>query len=118
MVMDSALLWARTPRLFAPVALLYGMLGRKSSSFGPALRPLVTVGVRPINGHPFCMCFNSATRLRRKFPPAKMEALETWRQNNLFEDGACGARTSRRCGTTVECPAQGHAAILGRLGVF
>ena len=30
-ILDSALLWARAPRLFLGVALLYGMIDRKSS---------------------------------------------------------------------------------------
>ena len=41
-VLDSALLWARSPRLFLGVALLYGMIDRRSSPIDPQLRSLIT----------------------------------------------------------------------------
>jgi hypothetical protein len=40
-VLDSALLWARSPRLFLGVAVLYGTIDRGGSPIGPALRSLV-----------------------------------------------------------------------------
>lgn len=40
-VLDAALLWARAPRLFIGVALLYGMIDRRSSPLPPPLRSLV-----------------------------------------------------------------------------
>jgi alkylhydroperoxidase family enzyme len=49
-VLDSALMWARTPRLFLGVALLYGMIERKSSPLHPVLRSLITVRVSQLNG--------------------------------------------------------------------
>jgi len=42
-VLQSALLWARAPKLFMGVAVLYGMIDRQSSPIDPALRSLVTV---------------------------------------------------------------------------
>lgn len=84
-VLDSALLWARTPKLFLGVAFLYGMIDRKSSPLDPVLRSLVTVRVSQINGCSFCVDLNSATLMRRGVPFEKVEALENWRDSNLFE---------------------------------
>jgi alkylhydroperoxidase family enzyme len=44
-VLQAALLWARAPKLFAAVAMLYGMIDRRSSPIDAALRSLVTVRV-------------------------------------------------------------------------
>jgi hypothetical protein len=39
-VLQAARLWARAPKLFAAVAVLYGMIDRRSSPIDPALRSL------------------------------------------------------------------------------
>jgi len=84
-VLKAALLWARVPRLFAAVAVLYGVIDRRSSPIDPALRSLVTVRVSQINSCPFCVDINSATLLKRGVSLDKVDALETWRQSNLFD---------------------------------
>lgn len=84
-VLQSALLWARSPKLFLGVALLYGMIDRGSSPIEPALRSLVTVRVSQINHCPFCVDLNSATLMKRGVALDKVEALENWRQSNLFD---------------------------------
>lgn len=83
-VLDPALLWARSPKLFATVALLYGTLDRSSSPVEPALRSLVTVRVSQINWCRFCIDINSATLLRRGVSEAKVLALAGWRDSSLF----------------------------------
>jgi len=85
-VLDSALLWARVPRLFLGVAVLYGMIDRRSSPIEPALRSLVTVRVSQINHCPFCVDLNSATLLRRGASAEKVEALDRWRESGLFSE--------------------------------
>jgi AhpD family alkylhydroperoxidase len=85
-VLDSALLWARAPRLFLGVALLYGMIDRRSSPIEPALRSLVTVRVSQINHCPFCVDLNSATLLGRGASPEKVDALEHWRGSGFFDE--------------------------------
>lgn len=85
-VLDPALLWGRSPWLFATVALLYGALDRRSSPIPPALRSLITVRVSQINWCPFCVDINSATLLRRGVPMAKVEALTDWRNSPLFDE--------------------------------
>ena len=84
-VLQAALLWARSPKLFIGVALLYGMVDRRSSPIDRALRSLVTVRVSQINDCPFCVDINSATLLKRGVSVEKAEALQTWRQSSLFD---------------------------------
>jgi AhpD family alkylhydroperoxidase len=84
-VLESALLWARSPRLFLAVALLYGMIDRRSSPIDPALRSLITVRVSQINWCSFCVDLNSATLLRRGATLSKVEALEHWRDSHYFD---------------------------------
>jgi AhpD family alkylhydroperoxidase len=85
-VLDSALLWARAPRLFLGVALLYGMIDRKSSPISPTLRSLVTVRVSQINWCRFCVDLNTATLFERGVSQQKVEALEDWRKSGLFDE--------------------------------
>jgi len=84
--LDSALVWARSPRLFFGLAVLYGMVDRKGSPLDPALRSLVTVRVSQINHCPFCVDINSATLLERGMSQEKLDALDSWRGNDLFSD--------------------------------
>jgi AhpD family alkylhydroperoxidase len=84
-VLDAALLWARSPRLFLGVAILYGMIDRRASPVNPALRSLVTVRVSQINHCPFCVDINSATLMKRGVPADKVAALPDWRSSALFD---------------------------------
>jgi AhpD family alkylhydroperoxidase len=83
-VLDSALLWARSPKVFLGVALLYGAIDRGSSPIPPALRSLLTVHVSQLNGCRFCVDLNSATALKRDVRIEKLDALAAWRTSNLF----------------------------------
>jgi AhpD family alkylhydroperoxidase len=85
-VLDSALYWGRSPRLFLGVAHLYGAIDRKRSPVEPVLRSLVTVRVSQLNGCRFCIDLNSATLVKRGVPLYKIEALESWRERNLFNE--------------------------------
>jgi AhpD family alkylhydroperoxidase len=85
-VLESALLWARSPKLFLGVALLYGAIDRKRSPLDPALRSLLTVRVSQINRCSFCVDLNSATLLKRGVPLDKVEALAAWRGNDRFDE--------------------------------
>ena len=83
-VLEPGLLWGRSPRVFAAVALLYGALDRRSSPIPPALRSLVTVRVSQINHCAFCVDINSATLAKRGVPMAKIERLDKWRDSPSF----------------------------------
>jgi AhpD family alkylhydroperoxidase len=85
-VLDAALLWARSPRLFLAVATLYGALDRRSSPIPPGLRSLLTVRISQINHCRFCVDLNAATVLKRGIGADKLWALEKWRASNLFEE--------------------------------
>jgi uncharacterized peroxidase-related enzyme len=84
-VLESALLWARAPKLFAGVAVLYGAIDRRSSPIDPALRSLVTVRVSQINHCSFCVDLNSATLLKRGVAMEKVTALQNWQASDLFD---------------------------------
>lgn len=85
-VLEPGLLWARSPWVFAALALLYGALNRRSSPLKPPLRSLVTVRVSQINHCAFCIDINSATLMKRGIAPEKIEALAQWRSSTLFSD--------------------------------
>jgi len=85
--LDSARVWARSPRLLFGLSVLYGIIDRKRSPLDPALRSLVTVRVSQINHCPFCIDVNSATLLERGMPPDKLQELEVWRTSDLFGEG-------------------------------
>jgi AhpD family alkylhydroperoxidase len=85
-VLLPGLLWARVPRLFAAVALLYGALDRRSSPLPPVLRSLVTVRVSQLNGCRFCVDINSMTLARRAGSMDKLEALGQWRESALYDE--------------------------------
>lgn len=85
-VLDAALLWARSPKLFLAVASLYGAIDRRSSPIEPALRSMLTVRVSQINHCRFCIDINSATMLKRGISEDKLWALEDWRGSNLFSE--------------------------------
>jgi len=85
-VLKPALLWARVPKLFMAVAILYGVLDRKRSPLDPVLRSLVTVRVSQINWCRFCVDINSATLAKRAGSMEKVEALDHWKESELFTD--------------------------------
>ncbi|MFN3919418.1 MAG: carboxymuconolactone decarboxylase family protein [Methylohalobius sp.] len=85
-VLVPALLWGRVPKLFAAVALLYGVLDRRRSPLDPALRCLVTVRVSQINHCRFCVDINSWLLAKRTGSEDKVQALAAWRESELFDE--------------------------------
>jgi len=85
-ILKPALIWARVPGLFAAIALLFGVLDRKSSPIDPVLRSLITVRVSQINGCGFCIDINSAMLAKRTGSMDKVEALEQWTESELFNN--------------------------------
>ena len=84
--LEPARLWARSPKVFAGLSLLYGALDRKSSPIEPALRTLITVRVSQINWCAFCVDINSSTALKRGLTEAHLEALHHFEDSPLFDD--------------------------------
>ena len=85
-ILNSSLLWARSPMLFLGLSFLYQALDRKSSPISPALRYLITVRVSQLNGCPFCVDLNSSILLQRGIPFSKVNELKIWRKSMLFND--------------------------------
>jgi AhpD family alkylhydroperoxidase len=85
-ILEPALLWGRSPRVFAMLALLYGALDRDSSPLSPVLRTLVTVRVSQINGCPFCVDINSATAMKRGITEAKLSSLADYTNSVLYSN--------------------------------
>jgi uncharacterized peroxidase-related enzyme len=79
-------MWARSPKLFLGVAILYGMIDRRSSPIDAVLRSLITVRVSQLNGCHFCIDINSATLLKRGVPSDKVDALNRWQTSSHFTD--------------------------------
>ncbi len=85
-VLKSGLLWARVPRLFAAVSFLFCTLERKSSPISPQLRSLVLVRVSQINWCPYCVDINAAKLVEQTGSMDKIDQLEKWRDNDLFDE--------------------------------
>ncbi|MCC4116270.1 carboxymuconolactone decarboxylase family protein [Aromatoleum toluclasticum] len=83
--LEPARLWARTPKVFAALSLLYGALDRRRSPIEPALRSLVTVRVSQINWCAFCVDINSATCLKRGVSDAQLAELAGFEQSAHFD---------------------------------
>jgi AhpD family alkylhydroperoxidase len=84
--LEPARLWARTPKVFAALSLLYGALDRHRSPIEPALRSLLTVRVSQINWCAFCVDINSATGLKRGVSEAQFAALADFATSALFDE--------------------------------
>jgi AhpD family alkylhydroperoxidase len=85
-VLQSALLWGRSPRVFLGVTLLYGALERTGSPLEPALRSLLSLRVAQLNACRFCVDINSALLDARAGSRSKREALGRWRDSSVFSE--------------------------------
>jgi AhpD family alkylhydroperoxidase len=83
-VLKPSLLWARVPKLFLAVAILYGVLDRRRSPVDPVLRSLVMVRVSQISRCRFCVDINASLLAQRAGSAEKLEVLEKWRDSELF----------------------------------
>ncbi len=85
-VLDSALLWARSPWVFRTLALLYGAFDRRRSPISPAMRSLITVRVSQLNGCTFCIDLNTSVLLKRGVGEDKAMAINDWRTSRHFNE--------------------------------
>lgn len=85
-VLIPGMLWGRVPWLFMAVACVYGVLDRRKSPVSPVLRSLITVRVSQINWCRFCVDINSATLAKRSGSMAKVDALENWRDADIYDE--------------------------------
>jgi len=84
--LEPTRLWARTPRAFLAMALMYGALDRARSPIEPRLRSLVQVRVSQINWCLFCVDLNGATGLKRGVTSEQLDALERFEGSPLFSE--------------------------------
>ena len=84
--LEPARLWARTPRVFAALSLLYGALDRRRSPIDAALRSMLTVRVSQINWCAFCVDINTATGIKRGISEAQFAALADFETCALFDE--------------------------------
>ena len=82
--LESGKLWARVPRLFWGVSMLYGALDRKKSPINPELRALITVRVSQVNNCAFCVDINSALVLERGGSMDKLKELDHFAESEKF----------------------------------
>jgi len=85
-ILEPGMLWARSPKVFMGVALLYGALNRKSSPLSPSLRSLVTVRVSQINHCEFCIDINATTLMKRGVSKEKTKELNNWHKSDKFDE--------------------------------
>lgn len=85
-ILKPGMLWARSPLVFATLALLYGTLNRRSSPIDGPLRSLVTVRVSQINHCAFCVDINSATLIKRGVSMDKVEEVSRWESSAVFTE--------------------------------
>ena len=83
--LEPARLWARTPKVFAGLSLLYGALDRKNSPIEAGLRSLLTVRVSQINWCDFCVDINAATGLKRGISEEQFAVLDQFETSALFD---------------------------------
>lgn len=84
--LDSAYVWAKNPKLFFGVSLLFGFLDRKKSPLPARLRSLVIVQVSHINGCPFCIDLNSSVLIKRAGNEAILDELKNWQSSTVITD--------------------------------
>ncbi len=82
----AAMLWGRTPRLFAGFSRMYRAVDSAKSPLEPALRSLLMVRISQINHCPFCVDLNASILLERGADDAKAAALDEWQTSDLFDE--------------------------------
>jgi len=81
----ATLAWARLPRAFLALTLLYRALDRRGARLAPGLRALVQVRVSQVNGCAFCVDLNSAAAVAREVDPEKLLALAGFSEAPEFD---------------------------------
>lgn len=77
-------LWGRMPGHFFGLLLMLGLFQRKRFAVDAALRSLVSARVAQLNGCAFCVDLNSYNLLQATGSTAKAEAVNRWRDSDLY----------------------------------
>jgi len=85
-ILLPGMLWGRSPKLFAAVATLYGVINRKKSPIDPVIRSLVTVRVSQLNWCIFCVDINSMSLAKRAGSMDKVTSVSEWQTSSIFSN--------------------------------
>ena len=79
-------LWGRLPGHFFGLLFMLGLFQRKGFAVDAALRSLVSVRIAQLNGCAFCVDLNSYNLLQATGSTAKVEAVNHWRNSELYTE--------------------------------
>jgi AhpD family alkylhydroperoxidase len=79
-------LWGRLPGHFLGLLFMLGLFQRKRFAVDTALRSLVSARVAQLNGCAFCVDLNSYNLLQATGSTAKAEAVNRWRESELYSE--------------------------------
>jgi len=79
-------LWGRLPGHFFGLLFMLGLFHRKCFAVDAALRSLVSVRIAQLNGCAFCVDLNSYNLLQATGSTAKVEAVNHWRNSELYTE--------------------------------
>ncbi|MDP3532257.1 MAG: carboxymuconolactone decarboxylase family protein [Alphaproteobacteria bacterium] len=85
-VLNSSLIWAKSPKIFLALSRLYSSIDRKYSPISPILRSLIIVRVSQINGCAFCIDLNISVLVKRGVDLNKVQSLPNWPTSTLFDE--------------------------------
>ncbi len=89
--LEPAKIWASSPRLFIWVLTLYRTLVRQTSPVPKAIRALVSIRVSQMNWCAFCVDLNMLLMIKNVGEQEKIDAIEHWRDSNLFSPAEVAA---------------------------
>jgi AhpD family alkylhydroperoxidase len=79
-------LWGRLPGHFFGLLFMLGLFQRKCFPIDRALRSLLSVRVAQLNGCAFCLDLNAYNLLQATGSAAKADAVDHWRQSDLYSE--------------------------------
>jgi AhpD family alkylhydroperoxidase len=82
----SSQLWARSPRVFIGLSVLYGAFDRARSPLSPILRSLVILRVSQLNVCAFCIDLNASLLIKKGIDNSKLQDLNNWRKSSAFDE--------------------------------
>lgn len=85
-VLNSALVWGKSPMIFLALSWFYRCIDRKNSPLSPTLKTLIIVRVSQLNECSFCIDLNTSILIQRGFDLKKIQSLSFWQKSEVFDD--------------------------------